>query len=109
MTIFLIFFLKKLTGGGGVVDSGRDVTIFSAISGGVLVTEGTGDSRLFFLIFEFYKMNKKIQVTMGKQIKKESSKIVSTLQPNSFPEPSHYPNFVEMLQNPHNICQSSQN
>ena len=41
------------------MDSGRDVTIFSAISGGVLVTEGTGDSRLFFLIFEFYKMNKK--------------------------------------------------
>ena len=62
--------MKKLTGGGGVVDSGRDVTIFSAISGGVLVTEGTGDSRLFFLPFEFYKMNKKfIQVTMGKQTK----------------------------------------
>ena len=69
--IRLGFFLKKLTGGGGVVDSGRDVTIFSAISGGVLVTEGTGDSRLFFLPFEFYKM-KKIQVTMGKQTKKGS-------------------------------------
>ena len=64
-------FFFKLTGGGGVVDSGRDVTIFSAISGGVLVTEGTGDSRLFFLPFEFYKM-KKIQVTMGKQTKKGS-------------------------------------
>ena len=62
--------MKKLTGGGGVVDSGRDVTIFSAISGGVLVTEGTGDSRLFFLPFEFYKMKKKIQVTTGKQTKK---------------------------------------
>ena len=42
-----------------MVDSGRDVTIFSAISGGVLVTDGMGDSRLFFLPFEFYKMNKK--------------------------------------------------
>jgi hypothetical protein len=49
----LTSFLKKHTGGGGVVDSGRDV--FSAISGGVLVTEGTGDSRLFFLPLEFYK------------------------------------------------------
>ena len=45
--------MKKLTGGGGVVDSGRDVTIFSAISGGGLVTEGTGDSRLCFLPFEW--------------------------------------------------------
>ena len=63
-------FFFKHTGGGGVVDSGRDVTIFSAISGGVLVTEGTGDSRLFFLIFEFYKINKEIQVTMGKQTEK---------------------------------------
>ena len=62
--------MKKLTGGGGVVDSGRDVTIFSAISGGVLVTEGTGDSRLFFLIFEFYKMNKKNRSQWENRLKK---------------------------------------
>ena len=80
--------MKKLTGGGGVVDSGRDVTIFSAISGGVLVTEGTGDSRLFFLPFEFYKMNKKkYRSQWENRLKMEGNKIVSTLQLNSFPEP----------------------